>query len=395
MAACQYSSQMSSPMPALPTHPHLPAPLPPPTHTHSHPSPSPQKEELGGEALAAAEAFLFPGTSAAAAQELLRVVCPPDLTPRRDQGDDLLTKQLLAPKGGGSSLLAAAAALAGGGGVEELAGAPSWRLSTPLLALLQEMSSRCGEALEQPCAAISPAITAVGSWVLVAGGEAAADTVTSSSSHSSSSLGRVTVAPPISQPVQKQDSTCSICCRRQQEVGGPIELLLVRSTGQGLDDRGGLVWECCAVQVPGEVQLVDVAWYKEQQLALLVQGPAGDMEGASNSSNARSCVLQLVDVSEAPWHHQQQQQRQPGGEGAAGGGVLSGCAAVELQQLPCRARALAGGRGGQAPLGVSRTRGLALVVSDMQHVGVWDLEEDEEDEEGEEEEEEAAEDMEA
>jgi hypothetical protein len=136
------------------------------------------------------------------------------------------------------------------------------------------------------------------------------------------------------------------------------------------------------------MQLVDVAWYKEQQLAILVQGLVGDAGGSSS----RTCVLQLVDVSGAPWHHQhqqQQQQQQLGSEGAAGGDVFSYCGAVELQQLPCRARALAGGRCGQPPLGVSRTRGLALVVSDMQHVGVWDLEEDEEEEEGEEQEEEA------
>ena len=66
--------------------------------------------------------------------------------------------------------------------------------------------------------------------------------------------------------------------------------------------------------------------------------------------------------------------------------VTAGTKVTELSELPQRQRQL-GYSGLAAPLGVSRSRGLALVLSDMQHLGILDLEEDQEDEEEEEEEE--------
>lgn len=55
---------------------------------------------------------------------------------------------------------------------------------------------------------------------------------------------------------------------------------------------------------------------------------------------------------------------------------LAAGALVPLTALPLRSRALAAG--GHEQLAVSRARGLASLVSDMQHLLLLDLEEDEE-----------------
>jgi hypothetical protein len=100
--------------------------------------------------------------------------------------------------------------------------------------------------------------------------------------------------------------------------------------------------------------------------------------GLQQQPQAGSSSLRLLELSEAPWTAVQQQQQQLEGSNSS---VVQQClqqqACVALSDLQQRSRQLQhASSAGQ--LAVSRARGLASLVTDMQHLLLLDLEDDEE-----------------
>jgi hypothetical protein len=110
--------------------------------------------------------------------------------------------------------------------------------------------------------------------------------------------------------------------------------------------------------------------------------------GLQHQPQSGSSSLHLLALSEAPWtavHQQQKQQQQQldGGNSSVVHQCLQQQALVELSALQQRSRQLQhASSAGQ--LAVSRARGLASLVIDMQHLLLLDLEDDEEGDEEEE-----------
>ena len=150
------------------------------------------------------------------------------------------------------------------------------------------------------------------------------------------------------------------------------------------------------VRADPESRVVDAAPYKGGQLAVLSTPPARGAGGAAAAAAAATAppnpVLALLDLSSAPFAP------------FAGSPICSSSssalelclahgAAVSVAELAAeglvRAARMGGFAAAVAPLAVSRARGLALVLSDMQRLAVLDVEADEEGVLEEEEEEEA------
>ncbi|KAF8060496.1 Eefsec [Scenedesmus sp. PABB004] len=260
----------------------------------------------------------------------------------------------------------------------------------PLAAQLAALAGMCEEAFEAPAMAISPAIAAqTGRLQLVparpARGAAAAPAAAAAAQ-------AVAVGPPVLQPARCRDLHVYVCCALPAAGGGggggAQQLLLVRlppdslapQLGQGQEEQGllaprhspppprPLAADALLLELPrGEAALAWAA-YQGEQLALLThdRGGGGDA-GLSGSS------LQLLELAAAPW------AALPAGALGRGGAAAAAAAAgavVAAADLPRRARRFAHAATGQ--LAVSRTRGLAAVVSELQHLLLLDLEEDEE-----------------
>jgi len=267
-------------------------------------------------------------------------------------------------------------------------------------------------AFELPVMQISPCITPVAQLQLLPSA-AAAGGVSSPVSSPSRGLGTpatpgaaaaaaamVALGPPLLQPKQCVDLHTYIACmvpaaaaagvvqQLQPQQHDQQQLLLVRLPADS--STGSTALEALLLLLPQGMAAEAWAFYKEQQLALLLHDPTECRSpsvisptrfGSSNpSSSGGSSSLHLLELSEAPWTQvvavQQQQQGRCGS-------VLQQCAAagavVSTQDLPGRSRVLQQGHAGQ--LAVSRTRGLGSLVTDMQHLLLLDLEEDEEEDE--------------
>jgi hypothetical protein len=101
--------------------------------------------------------------------------------------------------------------------------------------------------------------------------------------------------------------------------------------------------------------------------------------GLQQQPQRGSSSLHLLELSEAPWTavHQQQQQQLEGGNSSVMQPCLQQQAIVALSDLQQRSRQLQhASSAGQ--LAVSRARGLASLVTDMQHLLLLDLEDNEE-----------------
>lgn len=87
-------------------------------------------------------------------------------------------------------------------------------------------------------------------------------------------------------------------------------------------------------------------------------------------------VLHLLQLSDAPWINLKEPQQRPSNGSSALEQCMQQQAAVPICDLPGRSRQLQ--HGVTSHLAVSRSRGLASLVTDMQHLLLMDLEEDEE-----------------
>jgi hypothetical protein len=108
----------------------------------------------------------------------------------------------------------------------------------------------------------------------------------------------------------------------------------------------------------------------------------GEMHDGSSSSSGN--ILSIIELSEAPWVDVPPPLNRTSDSSAGGGQtVAEHClqlkAVVAVSQLPQRQRRLQDGLSEQ--LAVSRARGLASMVTNMQHLVLLDLEDDEEVEE--------------
>jgi hypothetical protein len=219
----------------------------------------------------------------------------------------------------------------------------------------------------------------------------------------------VVVGSPLLQPKQLIDPHTYIACLIPTVVAAAVgyhhqqQLLLltrlqpITSSSSSNADTAAAA-EAVLLQLPQGLSAAAWAFYKDQQLALLLHDPAvcrspsvvsPNRFGSSTAGSSGSSSLYLVGLSEAPWAAvtasptslpQQQQE-----ESSVVHRCIAAGAVVSLQDLPSRSRVLQHGQAGQ--LAVSRARGLGSLVTDMQHLLLFDLEEDE----GEKEEEEGSE----
>lgn len=296
--------------------------------------------------------------------------------------------------------------------------------SRPVAEQLQHLASLAETVFELPIMHISPCIAAAARLQLLPGAAAAAGgtaspmaspTRTLSTPTGAAAAGKelVAVAPPLLQPKAAVDLHTYVACRVRPEAaaaasavsggqgaaGSRQQLLLARlETGTGSSSDGGeLTAEAVLLQLPEGLSAAGWAFYKDQQLALLLHDPSTCKSpdvisptrfGTSTPSSSGSSSLQLVDLSDAPWAAVLVAQLPQSSPAAAGSPntALQQCmaagAVVDMQALPSRSRVLQQGLAGQ--LAVSRARGLGSLVTDMQHLLLLDLEEDEEEASGEE-----------
>lgn len=349
---------------------------------------------LDAAAQARAEAKFYQGVPAAETHQLLAMLLPFCPT----------TKQQQQPGQHSSSPLAAAPVdpLL----VREAAAA----CSRPVAEQLQHLASLAETVFELPVMHMSPCIAAVARLQLLPGAAAAASPFASPTQTISTPTGAaaakelVAVAPPLLQPKAAVDLHTYVACLVHPEAaapasavaaGGRQQLLLARlQTGSGSSsgsDGRQLTAEAVVLQLPEGLSSAAWAFYKDQQLALLLHDPSTCKSpdvisptrfGASTPSSSGSSSLHLVDLSEAPWAAVSAVQLPQPSPAAAGSAdtALQQCVAagavVDMQGLQSRSRVLQQGLAGQ--LAVSRARGLGSLVTDMQHLLLLDLEEDEE-----------------
>jgi hypothetical protein len=308
--------------------------------------------------------------------------------------------------------------------------------SRPLAQQLQHLSSLAETVCELPVMHISPCIAPVSRLQLVPLSSAAALAGGGASAAAAGGGGRVSspvgspvrmpygtaaaaavtavvVGPPLLQPKQLIDLHTYIACLVPAAVAAAVGyhhqqqlLLLTRlqpnSSSSNADTAAAAAAaaEAVLLQLPQGVSAAAWAFYKDQQLALLLHDPSvcrspsvvsPNRFGSSTAGSSGSSSLYLVGLSEAPWaavsasptslqQHQQQQRQQE--ESSVVHRCIAARAVVSLQDLPSRSRVLQHGQAGQ--LAVSRARGLGCLVTEMQHLLLFDLEEDEGEEEGEE-----------
>jgi hypothetical protein len=362
---------------------------------------------LDAAAQARAEAKFYQGVPAAETHQLLAMLLPFCPTKKQQQQQ---------PGQHSSSPLAAAPVdpvL-----VQEAAAA----CSRPVAEQLQHLASLAETVFELPVMHISPCIAAAARLQLLPGAAAAGSPIASPIRTLSTPTGAaagaakelVAVAPPLLQPKAAVDLHTYVACLVRPEAaaaastvaagaegtaGGRQQLLLARlQTGSGGSsssssgsDGGQLTAEAVVLQLPEGLSSAAWAFYKDQQLALLLHDPSTCKSpdvisptrfGVSTPSSSGSSSLHLVDLSEGPWAAVpvlQLPQPSPAAAGSADTALqqcLTAGAVVDMQALPSRSRVLQQGLAGQ--LAVSRARGLGSLVTDMQHLLLLDLEEDEE-----------------
>jgi hypothetical protein len=363
---------------------------------------------LSPEAQARAEAQLYQGIQPAEAHQLLALLLPPTLA------------QLPAlARNGSSSSSSPPAAL-----VHEAAAA----CGRPLAAQLQHLQSLCESAFELPIMSISPCVQPVAMLQLLPPGAipAVAATVTSpalaspsagapaaASRASAAAAAAVVAGPPLLQPKQCADAHTYAAClvpaaaaaavpggERLQQLQQQV-LLVVRlkpGLGCGAADAGVLHAQAVLLQLQAGATAAAWEFYKDEQLAVLLHSSSNGARqqqqgvlsptrpGGSSSSASSSSVLQLLDLSEAPWVDVRgrllgQQQQQTVAAGSVLEQALAAGGLIAAAELPSRARTLQQtGHAGQ--LAVSRARGLGSLVTELQQLLLLDLEEDGEEEAG-------------
>jgi hypothetical protein len=210
----------------------------------------------------------------------------------------------------------------------------------------------------------------------------------------------VAVGPPLLQPKSAFDEHVYVACLVAADSAAPAgagqQQLLVRLQADTSSSSGaGLAAEALLMQLPQGLSAASWAFYKDQQLALLLHDPTTckspsvvsptRFDSSSTTGSSGSSSLHLLQLSDAPWAAvtavpllSQQQQQQQGWD--ARQSVLAQCVAagavVAMDELQSRSRVLQQGRAGQ--LAVGRSRGLGSLMTDMQHLLLLDLEEDEE-----------------
>lgn len=364
---------------------------------------------LDAAAQARAEARFYQGVPAAETHQLLAMLLPFCPTAKQQQ------------QSGQHSSSPLAAALVDPVLVQEAAAA----CSRPVAQQLQHLASLAETVFGLPVMHISPCIAAAARLQLLpgaagaAGGAAspmASPTRTLSTPTGAAAAGRkefVAVALPLLQPKAAVDLHTYVACLVRPEAAAAAsaagggqgaadsrqQLLLVRlqtGSGSSSSDGGELTAEAVVLQLPEGLSAAGWAFYKDQQLALLLHDPSTCKSpdvisptrfGASMPSSSGSSSLQLVDLSDAPWAAvpvAQLPQSSPaaGGPNTALQQCMAAGAVVDMQALPSRSRVLHSGPTGQ--LAVSRARGLGSLVTDMQHLLLLDLEEDEQEASGEE-----------
>jgi hypothetical protein len=175
-------------------------------------------------------------------------------------------------------------------------------------------------------------------------------------------------------------------------------LLVVRARTASSAEGGSehaLELRLSAVLVRGDpgARVVDAAPYKAGQLAVLStpargeEGRAGAGAGLASPPPPPNPVLALLDLSSAPftpWWAPSAASSSPSSSSSTS--ALEMCLASGAVARACelaaeglvRAARMGGFAAAVAPLAVSRARGLALVLSDMQRLAVLDVEADEE-----------------
>ena len=375
----------------------------------------PQGNGLDAAAQARAEARLYQGIPAAETHQLLAMLIPCCPKPQQQEPAAHVDPALVAE---------AAAAC-----------------SRPLAQQLQHLSSLAETVCELPVMHISPCIAPVSRLQLVppslsssssaaaAGADGAAGASVGGGMSSpvgspvrmpygtpaAAAATAVVVGSPLLQPKQLIDLHTYIACLVPTVVAAAVGnhhqqqlLLLTRlqpitsSSSSNADTAAAAAAEAVLLQLPQGLSAAAWAFYKDQQLALLLHDPAvcrspsvvsPNRFGSSTAGSSGSSSLYLVGLSEAPWAAvtasptslPQQQQQQQQEESSVVHRCIAAGAVVSLQDLPSRSRVLQHGQAGQ--LAVSRARGLGSLVTEMQHLLLFDLEEDE----GEEEEEEGSE----
>lgn len=348
-----------------------------------------QGSGLDAAAQARAEAKFYQGIPPAETHQLLAMLLPCCPTaqhtaqqPRQQQG-----------QAGG---MQGSSALVDPSLVQEAAAA----CSRPLAQQLQHLASLAETVFESPVMHISPCITPLARLQLLPGSVGTVGSPVMSPTRppstpagaAAAAAAMVAVGPPLLQPKPALDLHTYLACLIQAQDGaaggvgtvGQQQLLLARlRTGSSSGAQLGA--EAVILQLPLGLSAGAWAFYKDQQLALLLHDPTTCKSpsvvsptrfGASTPSSSGSSSLYLVELSEAPWAAVQQSQQ---GLSAASNSALeqcvAACAVVDMQELPRRSRVLQHGRAGQ--LAVSRARGLGSLVTDMQHLLLLDLEEDE------------------
>ena len=161
----------------------------------------------------------------------------------------------------GRQALVQAADSTGGGGGDSAAGSSS---SSSLGQLLQSLDAACSTAFDRTPELISPTLALMGSVRLGPGASAL------TAGYLPGSGG----------------SAAAVAWEGQQKV------LLLRSSGSnGESGEGQAGWEAAVVHLPEDSAAVDLAFYKEGQLALLLGGSGGSAPAQDSGSACRLALL--------------------------------------------------------------------------------------------------------